>query len=78
MQFGRRDVFRFDGQLSGVYCLLGKVVFQEWSRSCGRLEWLYVIGPRFLELDYCSEQDQNVATVTDGFISTNAVLTKVA
>ena len=34
--------------------------------------------PRFLKLDYCSDQDQNVATVKDGFISTNAVLTKVA
>ena len=30
------------------------------------------------KLDYCSEQDQIVATVKDGFISTNAMLTKVA
>ena len=47
------------------------------SRSCGRLELLCVISFNF-ELDFCSEQDQNVATVKDGFISTNAVLAKVA
>ena len=31
-----------------------------------------------LKLGNCSDQDQIVATVKDGFISTNAVLTKVA
>merc|ERR1712209_184389 len=30
------------------------------------------------KLEYCSDQDQIVATIKDGFISTNAVLTKVA
>ena len=59
----------------GVYCLLGKVVFRVVKIFFQK--WMSVIGPRFLELGYCSEQDQNVATVKDGFISTNAVLTKV-
>ena len=77
MQFGRRDVFRLTGScLESIACLESR--FQEWSRSCGRLEWLCVISFNFFKLDYCSEQDQNVATVKDGFISTNAVLTKVA
>ena len=39
--------FRLDGKRSGVYFLPGKVVLQEWSRSCGRLEWLCVIGLDF-------------------------------
>ena len=30
------------------------------------------------KLEYCSDQDQIVATIKDGFISTDAVLTKVA
>ena len=29
-------------------------------------------------LEYCADQDQIVATIKDGFISTDAVLTKVA
>ena len=67
MQFGQRDVFRFDGQLSGVYCLLGKVVLQEvvkilWQTSVAVCHW-----PRFLKLDYCSDQDQIVATVKGRF-----------
>ena len=32
--------------LESIACL-GKSFFQEWSRSCGRVEWLCVIGPRF-------------------------------
>ena len=57
--------------------MLGKVVHEEWQSLVADLSDCVSLAT-ISKLEYCSDQDQIVATIKDGFISTDAVLTKVA